>query len=805
MALLHKPLKTLTASLVDHTCALLNEDDVGPALEAAQEFTRDFPDDPASWRLLGLALYKGGEPHASVTALRKSLALDPFNIYTMANLAFSLLSLGFYEEGWKLYEQATFHKRKDIEAGGGLYWAGEKTPELTLFLEERWGDTIQLLRFIPLLSTQIPHLHCVCRSPDLPLLHHLKGEGFTGFDSITCLDETPPLPIKAGSFYVALSSLPFIYKTTLANLPSSVPYLYPPRRNRQEQGEEFFQALALLEETPLPPAPLLKVGLVWSGKKDQPQDYSRSCPFQALLPLADLSGIQWFSLQKEEGADPVPSPFPFQSFSFPLQDWGDTLRAVAQLDLVISVDTAVAHLAGAMGKPTWVIHSFSPDWRWLHETDTSPWYPTVRLFRQHAPNQWEGVITRVRDQLERIMGAKGEEKGREEKLEAQAKHHKREKRDEYAGYLWQQTLTWKPNHAVAHQALAQWYEDKGDWESAQSHGGHALRHTPVPKKDFFLKMGALALKRGFYEEGFRLYGAGVLKERTSSEIEMLLGSSSQHWLIQGSPSLSETLFFLRFLTLFHGKEGRSFTFHGPAPLCRLLEKIPGVTQVIPFGSSPSLPAGEKTSLVDIRALPCLWGKEKSRGDPWPTGVPYLTPPAQALEAYGKRQIPGFNVGIGWQGEEGLKLHFQDFMPFFQIPQINWINLDTTEDPYAYTASIFRLNPPLKDYGDIGAFLLSTVDLLITADMGLAHLGGALGIPVWVITPPSGGHWSWGGETPHSPWYPTVRVFRQKGWERHLEKPTQRPLGPYHTVFTSIYQALMALIIEKTLPFKEDGS
>jgi len=212
-----------------------------------------------------------------------------------------------------------------------------------------------------------------CQAPLADLL-----KSCSGIDQVVASGQ----PLPAYDWHVSLMSLPQIFQTTLATIPSDIPYLSPIHR---------------LERTPRQP---LRVGLVWAGNPKQQRDRMRSCQFERLLPLFETKGIHWVCLQKEippSDRDAVTACKHLEQVS--LDDFAATAERVSLLDLVISVDTSVAHLAGALNVPIWILLAKASDWRWLLDRDDSPWYPSVRLFRQQQVGDWKGVVYRVREEL----------------------------------------------------------------------------------------------------------------------------------------------------------------------------------------------------------------------------------------------------------------------------------------------------------------------------------------------------------------------------------------------------------------------
>jgi hypothetical protein len=191
--------------------------------------------------------------------------------------------------------------------------------------------------------------------------------------------------------YCPLLSLPAVMKTALETIPAAVAYLHADEAKRADW------AARLAVET------RRKIGLVWAGRPTHGNDRQRSVALSRLAPLWDIANVRWISLQQgEAGRQSADAPMEMADWSSEMRDFADTAAVIANLDLVITVDTAVAHLAGAMGRPVWVLLPFVPDWRWMLERRDSPWYPTMRLFRQARFGDWDGVIGQVKAALQNL-------------------------------------------------------------------------------------------------------------------------------------------------------------------------------------------------------------------------------------------------------------------------------------------------------------------------------------------------------------------------------------------------------------------
>jgi ADP-heptose:LPS heptosyltransferase len=330
------------------------------------------------------------------------------------NLGTALLTLGRYEEGWQEYEWRLQRQGATYPRFLSPLWTGSPLSHQTLLIcaEQGLGDTIQFVRYLPLLAEAHPQAQ-ICLRCQESLVELFRG----CLPQVQVISETDPLP--SFDCHLPLLSLPQRLGTTLETIPACIPYLvYPVHAG----GPQIPLSLSWREDWPELSQERMKVGLVWaSGRRAHP-DLNRvqrlkSCPLDLLLQHLHVPSIQWVSLQVGEdlSAPLGQSPHPLGSLleqhqvlelGSRFRSFVDTAAAVAQLDLVISVDTAVAHLAGAMGKPVWVLLPFAADWRWLLHREDSPWYPGVmRLFRQDTPGDWVGVLRRVQVALEeRLRG-----------------------------------------------------------------------------------------------------------------------------------------------------------------------------------------------------------------------------------------------------------------------------------------------------------------------------------------------------------------------------------------------------------------
>ena len=300
--------------------------------------------------------------------------------------AHALLASGRWTEGWNHYEiRWLMEPLRSVRYGSrGPAWAGQDLRGKTVMLriEQGFGDCIQCLRYAP-------HVKALGATVLVGKSFALAGT-FPGVDGVR--DGEAPGDID---YYVNLLSLPRIFGTEPDSIPAEIPYL---------QAEP---ALAERWASRVAAAGTLKVGLVWAGNPGHALDWYRSLPLRTLAPLLGIEGVRFFSLQKGPAAaeaDTAPAATAMVNLGPELDDFADTAAVISHLDLVLCVDTAVAHLAGALGKPVWLLLPQPADWRWLEDREDTPWYPTMRLFRQRRRGDWDDVVARVKAALERWVG-----------------------------------------------------------------------------------------------------------------------------------------------------------------------------------------------------------------------------------------------------------------------------------------------------------------------------------------------------------------------------------------------------------------
>ena len=369
---------------------LAEQGHVDEAIAAHRRALQLEPDYPQCYNNLAVALAENGDFHDAATAYHHALTLQPDYAEAKFNYSLLLLLLGDFERGWPLYEarwnQPGFAPRpfsQPLWEGGSV--EGQR---ILLHAEQGFGDSIQLIRYAPLLAERGGHVIVECPRPLVDLFRGAKSVR----QIIVTGDPLPPFDVHA-----PMHSLPWLFQTTAETIPAEVPYLIAdPNRCRG------WEVLLGSER------PCLRVGVALSGNPYNRWTRKRDIPAELFRPILQVPGINFFSLQVSsiESLPPSPGgPAAIHDSASALQDFADTAALMVNLDLIITAETAVAHLAGALGRPTWTLVPFVPAWRWgLGRTD-SPWYPTMRLFRQPALGDWSSVIHQVAEELERLSAA----------------------------------------------------------------------------------------------------------------------------------------------------------------------------------------------------------------------------------------------------------------------------------------------------------------------------------------------------------------------------------------------------------------
>ena len=330
---------------------------------------------------LGLTLRDLGWPKEALGLFDRSRELDPRNSEYEWDRALTLLLLGNLKEGFTEYECRWRLERNKVRRSDKPLWDGSRLEGKTILIhqEQGFGDTIQFSRYIEKVGKAGGVVVVEVASPLLDLMSGVKGvdlvvdrnEVFTDFD-----------------YHIPMLSLPNVFGTELRTIPKNMPYIFAPKEKKYD--------LAKLSKN------LFNIGFAWAGSPTHQNDKDRSCGILPFISILELSGISLYSLQTGAAAKEL-SRHNLNNLVIDLgsdlKNFADTALIVQELDLIITVDTALAHLAGAMCKPVWVLLPYAPDWRWMLERNDSPWYQSMCLFRQPAPSDWNGAFCSIRNAL----------------------------------------------------------------------------------------------------------------------------------------------------------------------------------------------------------------------------------------------------------------------------------------------------------------------------------------------------------------------------------------------------------------------
>jgi len=332
---------------------------------------------------LGILYKNWGRYRESETCYRKAHQLTPYSKDVLYNLSLLKLLQGKLKQGFALYEYRAEKYRADAAF---CEWSGDRLDDCSLLVivEQGAGDTLMMSRYLPKIKQRFnpTKIGVYCESSLQRLLLGIKG-----VDVCYTCDAGPP-PVNLFSCYCSMMSLPYLFKTNLSTIPG-VGHLF----SLPEERVEFWRMkLAALSG--------VKVGFVWAGNKSLEADSRRSIPLVEFKPIAEVSGCTFVSLQKGERAvDLAEVDWFIYDFMNECVDYLDTAALVVNLDLVISVDTSVAHLAGILGKKVWLLNRYESEWRWMLNHEDSPWYPTMRIFRQETRCSWSSTLQSVARQL----------------------------------------------------------------------------------------------------------------------------------------------------------------------------------------------------------------------------------------------------------------------------------------------------------------------------------------------------------------------------------------------------------------------
>jgi tetratricopeptide (TPR) repeat protein len=781
----------------------------------------DDAEDPGAMRRvtygnLGVAYACRNRFDEALKAYGRVLELDPSNAEAHWNRSQLLLTLGDFRRGWEEYEWR-WHCEPQKSARRQLNvpeWNGGDPDGRTILVhaEQGLGDTIQFCRYVPLLAARGARVLFLCPSELRTLMASLQGVS-------ELLGDASALPTF--DLHAPLLSLPRLFGTmSNAQLPERTPYLHAD----PQRVEEWKQRLGKVR--------CFRVGFVWAGNPGHVNDAARSLALAQFAPLAVLCDkVQFLSLQKgPRAAQTASAPLPLTDLAPELHDFADTAALLQHLDLLITADTAAAHLAGALGRPVWCLIPFRPDWRWQIGRDDSPWYPTMRLFRQPTIGDWASVIERItRELASKVAVPLPRPPGASPTASALGLKHRdvsassppsvraaltlrAEGKLSEAADECRRLLASEPENPDAAQALGVVLTELGALNEAERSLHEALRlanratHPTEHRLAALRNLGAILARQNRVQEAItiyekvlalapdlarvhgnlaHLYLATRQFERGWREFEWRwryppladqipsfpappwddspLGSRTL--LLYHEQGLGDTIQFARFAeSIAAANPSARILLYCQPPLHSLLRTLDGVAAVLTHGDA--LPPFDVHA--PLLSTPRLLGM-RTEAD-IPNKIPYLKADPARIEAWQRSlsAVPATKrIALTWAGSSGhsndreRSIPLSHFAPLAQFKGITLISLqkDAAATQLAFSPlKVIDLAPRLTDFAEIAA-LLSTLDLLITADTAVAHLAGALGLPVWLLVA-FRSDWRWQLDRTDSPWYPSMRIFRQ---------------------------------------------
>ena len=369
--------------------------DYARAAENCRKAIERMPELAEAHNNLGNVLRDQGDYAAALASYEQSLRLQPEGVDAHWNRSLVWLLQGNFSQGWPEYDWRWKLKTFSTRSTNRPLWDGSPLEGRTVLLdaEQGLGDTMQFVRYAPLVQQRGGKVMVVCQKPLVQMLSSCAG-----IDRLVAQGE----PVPDFDVYAPLLSLPKILGTTMETVPAEIPYLHADRYLVEQWGRELESIRGF------------KVGIAWKGSPKNRMDRERSIPLAAFEPLARVPGVQLISLQKGEGSEQLKdagSRFAVidlaQRLDLTSGPFMDTAAAIEHLDLVVTCDSSLGHLAGALARPSWIALALSPDWRWLLDREDSPWYPTVRLFRKKFIGDWSDVFQRMAAALEATVAKKG--------------------------------------------------------------------------------------------------------------------------------------------------------------------------------------------------------------------------------------------------------------------------------------------------------------------------------------------------------------------------------------------------------------
>jgi tetratricopeptide (TPR) repeat protein len=785
------------SALAKKAADLYNQRDLPRALEAFNQLALMVPNNPLVHFNIGKVFQEATQYRQAIEAYKKALELKPDILAAYSGLGTCYLILSEMETAWG-YWRAWFARRDNASADAKPLWQGEDLKGKRILIEDEggFGDIIQWIRYAQLLKEKGGSVILETKASVIPLLSSCKAvDQFVAVGS-----PRPEYDVR-----VPFERIHCQANTTMQTIPAKVPYLHA----KKELVEQWKSKLATDSKN-------LKIGICWSAQQfmnaqtGKPFVNHRSIPLEILATLASIENVSLYSLQQVNGLDQLktlPRDLKVHTFDFDFDQrngkFMDTAAVMMNLDLIITVDTSIAHLAGALGRHVWVMIPQDCDWRWYINRKDSPWYPTMRLFRQPEPGDWQTVINNVSTALHKELVKRfpnqpalvDSTKQTSQKVEA-LKPAAVEKQvqevkvtstpsiesfqslfnkgiSEYtSGNLdgalqyFQKVQTIAPNEAGILYNLATTYRRLNQMPQAIETFNKLLVINPN-HHDALFGLAQAHLGAGNIKEGWQLfngYRPDVVK--LCPTIEQLAGKTV---VVRHEWGLGDAMHFIRYTKLLKAAKVSKVIVETPAALVQLLKGCPYIDEIIQHGKQ--LPKTDYQ--IPLLYLPTLFNTSREN---IPAQVPYLHADSSLIMQWRSllKNDDKFKIGISWDiGHHDTNFvgwqrstQLESWIPFSSINGISMYNLQKDGAPQlakiAGKLNVHDFGPDFdtKHGGFMDtAAIMKNLDLVITVDTSVAHLAGALGVPVWLLLPYSPDY-RWTLEGDSTAWYPTMRLFRQ---------------------------------------------
>jgi len=734
---------------------------------------------------LGNIFYKSHRYEEAIDYYRKCISIQPDFSDAHYNLSFALLLTGDYMNGFSEYEWRLKRGPFTGDCFTQPFWDGKDISDKTLFVysEQGFGDSIHFCRYLPVISKRVEKLIFGCRKEQARLF-----ETIIGVDQVIVQGDSVP----EFDFQCSLLSLPHLLKTDHSTIPCDTPYVFPNFSTPPQQIDR------LIEKTS---SQQIRIGIVWGGNPENKNDHVRSVSLKTMAQLFAIKNIQWFSFQKGPQAKEI-NEYSLQVIDLSefLNDFYDTACGLSQMDLLITVDTSVAHLAGALGIPVWILIPDQPDWRWLLGRSDNPWYPTCLLFRRAQNENWEIVMDRIKKNLYSIvdqkpfpvvetyfkdaiqsLNQKEEFKARlafqkilstystmwESELNLSALFFK--SNNCFASILYgQRACRRQINLAVSWQNLGIVYHDCGNQTKAIDCYKKAQKNSPNDPRINY-ELGKLMIQNGQWTKGLPLFEyrrfCHYLPKRRQYDIPYWDGKSfhGKTLLLYSDYGPIGLILYLRFVSQVKSYGG-NVILESPPDMYRLLVDLPCIDRIFFYNKVLD---SESQYIFDyqlsLQSIPYILGIQK---EDIQQRAPYLqkrkdyVPLLEAIHHH-KGLL---NIGLSWfisDDPDDIFINtLKRIILSFENNDISlfYINFNRLQDDlFEFSDNLIDLSSYIDDYSDL-ASAIAEMDIILTTDNPAGHLAGAMYKKVLMMLP-TVPNWYWNLNTEQSDWYSTMKLFR----------------------------------------------